>query len=589
MTDSMISDSGGGPTKWNLLQFALLCCYTVGMHGSISLPYYVAAYSPYFLVAFYTLMIVVCIPVCYVQIKLGAVYRRGIVGTFSHLLPILKGVAVAILALTYIRCITNGLELSYSLYYAFISFAKPYPKDVIERGDTFLQRSDGIDEGGSMVWYIVLCLMATWLVIFLFTFRGLPVLGKISYVVSPVAIILTAVVFGYGYKVPLSESPIYPQFKGYRITETVRLEGNITSIMEDDEADVTRENMYSASVLLSPKPWIDAMTLHLYGIGLWSGILPLLGSQIYNRKAIINAAWSILLIVYGILPMIVVFAFIPYYDMDSHTGYLASSNSLKPGLSFMLVGIFGKARHVPGIALCIYLTIFLFGMLHQASTCIVVLPSLPTFIMRFLQRRELVMAVTCVFSFFLSLPYASQGGIYLYTIVNSFVDRLIFSVIILSTVPFLIGYIKQEYLYLPIERACMSVWYGLASVFPASLLIYYFAVYVYPFLVVGYDERWAETLGWVIAIAPISTCILLGAIHAVLTKKGSFKQKFIQALKTEHLDPVDVHPQYDFSDTTNTGTHASKSPSYNGGHIGAERVDTEVIIPPPKQDPIDQV
>jgi len=44
-----------------------------------------------FLVAYFVLLVLICIPVCYVQIKLGAVYRRGIVGIFSHLVPILKG------------------------------------------------------------------------------------------------------------------------------------------------------------------------------------------------------------------------------------------------------------------------------------------------------------------------------------------------------------------------------------------------------------------------------------------------------------------------------------------------------------------
>lgn len=37
------------------------------------------------------LMVMICIPVCYVQIKLGALFKRGIVGIFSILIPILKG------------------------------------------------------------------------------------------------------------------------------------------------------------------------------------------------------------------------------------------------------------------------------------------------------------------------------------------------------------------------------------------------------------------------------------------------------------------------------------------------------------------
>ncbi|KAH3706652.1 hypothetical protein DPMN_066040 [Dreissena polymorpha] len=47
--------------------------------------------SGLFLVAFYVLMVLICIPVCYVQVKLGALFKRGIVGIFAILIPILKG------------------------------------------------------------------------------------------------------------------------------------------------------------------------------------------------------------------------------------------------------------------------------------------------------------------------------------------------------------------------------------------------------------------------------------------------------------------------------------------------------------------
>lgn len=58
-------------------------------------------FSGLFLVAFYMVIVLVCIPVCYVQMKLGALFKRGIVGIFSIVLPILKGIfACVILLLT---------------------------------------------------------------------------------------------------------------------------------------------------------------------------------------------------------------------------------------------------------------------------------------------------------------------------------------------------------------------------------------------------------------------------------------------------------------------------------------------------------
>ena len=47
--------------------------------------------AAHFLVPFYLLLVVIALPVCYVQIKMGALYRRGIVATFAHIVPILKG------------------------------------------------------------------------------------------------------------------------------------------------------------------------------------------------------------------------------------------------------------------------------------------------------------------------------------------------------------------------------------------------------------------------------------------------------------------------------------------------------------------
>ena len=45
---------------------------------------------------------------------------------------------------------------------------------------------------------------------------------------------------------------------------------------------------------------------------------------------------------------------------------------------------------------------------------------------------RMTISVCCIF----------QGGIHLYVIVNDYVDRLLFTLIIISTVPFLVGYSK---------------------------------------------------------------------------------------------------------------------------------------------------
>ena len=54
-----------------------------------------------------------------------------------------------------------------------------------------------------------------------------------------------------------------------------------------------------------------------------------------------------------------------------------------------------------------------------------------------------------------------------------------------------------------------------------SLLIYNFAVYIYPERVVGYDVRWAEVVGWCVAVTPLLLGVALGALHALLKGQGN--------------------------------------------------------------------
>ncbi|OWF55038.1 sodium- and chloride-dependent transporter XTRP3-like [Mizuhopecten yessoensis] len=586
MTDTILTEPASTGARWSLLQFSLVCCYTVGIHGTTSLPHFSFIYTEMFLIAYYVLLILICIPVCYVQIKLGAIYRRGIVGIFSHLIPILKGSAVAILLMTYIRSLVNGLELSYSLYYMFAAFKNDslglrntdpnYASIHFHQG--FLQRSQHIGQGGHVVWYIALCLLATWMVTYLMTFKGFQGLGKIVYGLTPVCLVLAFVVFMYAFiAVGPPDEYTPPEFREYRVVPS---KNNKSDVIEEVVPRETRTR--TLSDLAQPKPWVSALLIHMGSVGLWAGILPSMGAQLYNSKKVINASWIILLAIYGTLPVLLMLAFGQFFQADSNSGFIAVANGVKPGLSHLLVGMYGKLRHLPFVAFSVYLISFLFGIVHQAVHLVTIwetlLPVIPLQVMRIVRRRECLVAIACTVSFIVSLPFASQAGIFIYMVVNSYVDRLIFVVIIISMVPFITGYIKQECLYLPIERACMSLWYGLSSLVPSAMLIYYCAVYVYPFPVVGYDQREAEMVGWFIAASPIILGLIFGAVHAVFNEKGTLRQRCLQAIKTDSLRTTDSTNDYDISETTNTGLHPSKPASHTNT---LEKTETEVVMKAP--------
>lgn len=49
-------------------------------------------------------------------------------------------------------------------------------------------------------------------------------------------------------------------------------------------------------------------------------------------------------------------------------------------------------------------------------------------------------------------------------------------------------------------------------------------IFVYDTPVVGYDQRWAEGLGWMISTVPIVLGLLIGTIFVLRKQKGTFKE-----------------------------------------------------------------
>ncbi|XP_052249189.1 sodium- and chloride-dependent taurine transporter-like [Dreissena polymorpha] len=554
-----------------------------------------------FLVAFYVLVVLICIPVCYVQVKLGALFKRGIVGIFAILIPILKGTAVSILLLTYIRCLLHGVELSYALFFAFACLRTPYPWATKTGNVTvsslklfhrpadryfhedFLQQTDHIDDGGYVVWYIAVCLLATWLAVYCLTFKGTALMAKIAYFLTPVSILLLVIIMVYGYLAIPDSSGAMSRLLGSKVessSESQQKRGknvnSVTSLLDS----VVNYN------LGHPEPWIDALNLHINSLGLWSGLLPTLGTLVFNRKYVINASWILLLLVYSLLPQMALFALAPYIDPRDSGGFIAAAKGIKPGLPFLFVAIpttMERMELSPFIGFCLFVCIFLFGLHHQALHLLAIwenlLPSTPKFLMSYFRRRELLVAAACGVSFLLCVPYSMQGGIHLYAIVNSYMDRLVFTLIIISTIPFIVGYIKQEVLYIPIERTFMSLWYGLAALISSVLMIYYFALYVYPHPVVAHGQRWAERLGWFIATAPIALGLLGGAVHALCAQKGPLKQRVLQSLRSGTFNASDDSNEFTSGETGDTiinNTSASPEPQ----EPVFEKTDTEVFIQP---------
>ncbi|XP_059148782.1 uncharacterized protein LOC131936008 isoform X2 [Physella acuta] len=124
-------------------------------------------------------------------------------------------------------------------------------------------------------------------------------------------------------------------------------------------------------------------------------------------------------------------------------------------------------------------------------------------------------------------------------------------------VPFVIGFVRQESLRMPIDRIFMGVWYAVASVIAACFLIYNFIVFVYPESVVSYEQQWAENIGWCVSVSPLLLGVLLGALHTLLSLKGSVKERLVNSFKTGSSSSIEAS---DDGLSVDTGDTDLKSP-----------------------------
>ncbi|GAB1604703.1 sodium- and chloride-dependent taurine transporter-like [Argonauta hians] len=561
------------PVRWNLLQFALICSYTVGYSGLTSFPFYLLRHTGLFLVAFYSLAVLICVPICYVQLKLGSLFRAGTVEIVGRVMPLLRGAGIALLIMTYIRCLMFSVEMSYGLFYTFASLQRPFPWSLSKYNKTLwpsvlgmyssgadrylnldvLQRTENIGDSGTLVWHLSLVLLATWIVIYFCVFKGAAWIGKVFMVLCPITMGILGIVLVYGHAVvPTAENTFSYMFLGY------------FDIRKTEEEVKNEVGQAIKNHLGDPKTWMDALVMHVYSMGLWSGVVPMLGSHLPNKKVLLNTAWMLLLLTYGLLPHWLLVAIVPYINPKDMGGVLSLTAGIKPGLPMLLVSVantFAQYNLSPAIAFLVFLSFFLLALLHQIIHMEVVLDSflssLPTSLHRFLNRREYTIAIVCFFSLLVSLSCVCQGGFHLYTLVNNYLDRFLCFLVLLTTAPFIIAYIKQESLHFPIERACMSLWFGIAPITAATFLAYFMIKYVYDVPIVGYDERWANSLGWVISAAPIVIGITVGIILVLYRQTGTLKERFIKSLHIEATIPETNESEFDSLDTGDTPLNRS--------------------------------
>ncbi|KAG7213955.1 hypothetical protein KM043_003148 [Ampulex compressa] len=260
------------------MQFFLsIIGYSVGLGNIWRFPYLCQQNGGgAFLIPFFVMLILEGVPLFLIELGLGQRMRQGALGVWNTIHPWLGGIGIASCIVTFFVALYYNVIITWCFYYLFnsleavtINFGEPLPwakcpekggkpvEECLKSSETAyfwyrttLDAAPSIEEGQTLKWWIVLCLLLSWVVVFFIVMKGIQSSGKVVYFTSMFPYLVLTIFFVRG----------------------ITLRG----------ASAGLAHMYTPKVkkLLEPTVWLDAATQVFYSFGLAFGSLIAFGS--YN-------------------------------------------------------------------------------------------------------------------------------------------------------------------------------------------------------------------------------------------------------------------------------------------------------------------
>uniref|UniRef100_UPI0037E8FDF6 sodium-dependent neutral amino acid transporter B(0)AT2 n=1 Tax=Semicossyphus pulcher TaxID=241346 RepID=UPI0037E8FDF6 len=228
-----------------------------------------------YLVPYLILLILIGIPLFFLELAVGQRIRRGSIGVWNYISPRLGGIGFASCAVCFFVALYYNVIISWSLFYFSQSFQQPLPWHecplVKNKSITYIEPecekssattyywyrealniSDSISEGGGLNWKMTLCLLAAWSMVCLAMIKGIQSSGKVMYFSSlfPYVVLICFLV------------------------RALLLEGSMDGI----------RHMFTPKleIMLEPKVWREAATQVFFALGLGFGGVIAFSS--YNKR-----------------------------------------------------------------------------------------------------------------------------------------------------------------------------------------------------------------------------------------------------------------------------------------------------------------
>uniref|UniRef100_A0A671F930 Transporter n=1 Tax=Rhinolophus ferrumequinum TaxID=59479 RepID=A0A671F930_RHIFE len=177
----------------NVWRFPYLCQKNGG--GAYLLPYLI-------------LLLVIGIPIFFLELSVGQRIRRGSIGVWNYISPKLGGIGFASCIVCFFVALYYNVIIGWSLFYFSQSFQQPLPWDqcplVKNASHNFVEPecekssattyywyrealniSSSISESGGLNWKMTICLLAAWVMVCLAMIKGIQSSGKLEIMLEP--------------------------------------------------------------------------------------------------------------------------------------------------------------------------------------------------------------------------------------------------------------------------------------------------------------------------------------------------------------------------------------------------------------------
>uniref|UniRef100_A0A4W5LRI6 Transporter n=1 Tax=Hucho hucho TaxID=62062 RepID=A0A4W5LRI6_9TELE len=515
-----------------------------------------------FLIPYMIIVFIGGIPVFFLEIALGQFMKQGGVSAWN-IAPLFKGLGLASMVIVFFCNTYYIMILVWGLYFLLHSFTNPLPwatcghpwntlnctenfrrachnrsgmrSPVIEFWERkVLRLSGGLDEPGDISSHMVLCLIATWVIVYFCIWKGVKGTGKVVYFTALFPYLVLVVLLAHG----------------------VTLPGALDGIVYYLKPDWSK--LWEV--------WIDAGTQIFFSYAIGLGALTALGS--YNRfhNNCYQDAFVLAMINSGT-------SFFAGFVVFSVLGFMAAEQGVDiskvaesgPGLAFIA---YPKAVTLmpmaPVWAALFFFMLLVLGLDSQfvgvEGFVTGVMDMLPPKSMAGSLRREVVVAICCITCFFIDLSMVTEGGMYVFQLFDyysasgitllwqAFWECVVVAWVygadrFMDDVARMIGYRPMPYM-----KWCWSYITPLVcvGVFLFHVVNYkpltYNSVYTYPL--------WGEALGWCLALSSM-LCIPITVLYKLLRCKGSFTEVCVcvrdwphaSMLRCEHTVCVsEIHP-----------------------------------------------